>query len=95
MKTKLEYFGALTPAEEKLRERINTGLFVPLGDGGLPTTNAGADCRVRASFISYLVMGGCEACRPSAKGVRLKRYPKNLNHLTLPEIKDLGTLGDM
>ena len=27
--------------------------------------------------------------------VGLERYAKNLNPLTLPEIKDLGALGDM
>ncbi len=62
----LRDFGALPPAEQKLRDGVGSGEvvvvspFVP--DADTP------EVRVRASFIRYLALGGCPACRPHHRG---------------------------
>ncbi len=67
----LDAFGDLTEAEERLRAGVGGAAPVVLGDG-VPESDAGDDRRVRASFIRYLALGGCEACRPGEKGVQLR-----------------------
>ncbi len=62
-------FGALTSAERKLRDEVGQGHLVEIS-GGVPEADA-PEVRVRASFIRYLALGGCPACRPHAKGVLL------------------------
>lgn len=61
MKRRLEEFGPLSPAERKLRDEICDGQFVILGDGSRPGEAAGPDRQVRAEFLRYLILGGCDA----------------------------------
>jgi hypothetical protein len=61
MKRTLTDFGALSPAEETLRDEICGGQIVVLGDGARPGEAAGPDRQVRATFLRYLILGGCDA----------------------------------
>ncbi len=70
MKRKLEDFGELWLAEEKIFAEIDSGEFIVLHDGLPPET--GGDYDVRATFIRYLALGGCKACRLHEKGLRVK-----------------------
>ncbi|MEV8465224.1 hypothetical protein AB0T83_00330 [Fluviibacterium sp. DFM31] len=70
MKRTLAEFGELWPAEQKLREEVHTGHLVIISDT-LPPEDAPHAVRIRASFIAYLALGGCEDCHPSPRGLRL------------------------
>jgi len=71
MKKTLKDFGALTPAEEELRKGVGSGLVIEIEDGALPPADAGPERQIRASFLRYLAIGGCETCRPSETGVQV------------------------
>ena len=71
MKKTLDDFPDLTPAEQTLRDGVGSGVRVGIGDGTLPDEDAGPDREIRASFLRYLALGGCDKCRPSEKGVEL------------------------
>ncbi|MDJ0827647.1 MAG: hypothetical protein QNJ16_19320 [Rhodobacter sp.] len=61
---RLEDFGKLSPAEERLRDEIgrdvNPNGVVVFGDD-LPEADAGPERQVRGSFLRYLMLGGCDA----------------------------------
>lgn len=69
MKRKFEDFGELWPAEEKILAEIDSGEPIVLHNG-LPPDVPG-DYDVRAEFIRYLVLGGCDACGLHEKGLRI------------------------
>ena len=71
MGRKLADFDDLRPAEEKLVKEMASGRTVQIGPG-VPDWISARDLRLRASFLRYLALGGCEACRPPEKGVRVK-----------------------
>ncbi len=58
MKRRLGDFGALTPAEQKIRDQVCSGNPVIIGDD-VPEQDAGDDRRVRAEFLRYIILGGC------------------------------------
>ena len=68
---RLEEFEPLRPAERKLVAEMASGMTVVLGHE-VPSENADPDLRLRASFVRYLALGGCEACRPPEKGVSVR-----------------------
>ena len=72
----LDNDGKLPPAEQKLRDGVESGAYVAVGHGALPLENKKPapkdNNRVRAAFIRYLALGGCEDCRPHEKGVQLR-----------------------
>ena len=61
MMRRLADFGPLSPAEQQLRDEVCKKEFVLLGDGTRPGAAAGPDRQVRASFLRYLILGGCGA----------------------------------
>lgn len=66
-----EETGVRYPAEQVLFEAVRMGEFAWAGRG-LPSPQGDhAAIRVRASFLRYLALGGCENCRPHEKGVQL------------------------
>lgn len=67
MKRKLEDFGELSAAEKQILAEIDSGDFIELHDG-LPPDVPG-DYDVRAEFIRYLALGGCESCTLHEKGL--------------------------
>lgn len=68
--SRLEDFKTLSAAERKLRDEVATGQDVVISNTR-PAPNAPIDVQIRASFIRYLALGGCDACRPGPKGVRV------------------------
>lgn len=63
---------ALRPPEEALRMAVASGSMATIGSGARPSeTGRTKDNAVRAEFIRYLALGGCDECRPTARGVRL------------------------
>jgi hypothetical protein len=70
MGRRLGQFGKLWPAEQKLVDEMGTGMTVKISPG-LPPKDGPKEHRIRASFLRYLALGGCDACRPPEKGVRL------------------------
>lgn len=73
MKTKrtLAEFKPLNAAESQILAEIDTGEDIELGDGRLPDEDAGPDRIVRAEFIRYLALGGCDDCKTHEKGLRI------------------------
>ena len=70
MPVTLKDFLNLRPAEARLVNWIRAGdregcVISP----GVPPEDAPEDVRLRASFVRYLALGGCDACRPSEKGL--------------------------
>jgi len=61
MMRRLADFEPLSPAEQQLRDEVCDKEEVILGDGTRPGAAAGPDRQVRASFLRYLILGGCEA----------------------------------
>jgi len=61
MMRRLADFGPLSPAEQQLRDEVCDKKGVILGDGTRPGAAAGPDRQVRARFLRYLILGGCEA----------------------------------
>ena len=68
---KLADFGELWPAEAKIRDEIDSGNFVVIGEN-LPDADVGQERQVRASFIRYLALGGCKKCKTHEKGLRVR-----------------------
>jgi hypothetical protein len=66
-------FGELYPAETGLVEWLRAGRreVFPVS-GGLPPDDAPIEHRLRAEFVRFLALGGCEDCSPSEKGLGLK-----------------------
>lgn len=65
--------GRLPAAEDALRRAVVEGEIAMVGAGVRPTADGRTEHNVvRARFVRYLALGGCEACRPHEKGVRLK-----------------------
>ncbi len=64
--------GAPPPAEQKLREAAEKGECAVIADARPDENGETADNRVRADFLCYLALGGCDACRPHDRGARLK-----------------------
>ena len=69
MKRRLKEFGALTPAEQRLRDELHLGQGVIIGDGERPAEDAGEDRQIRAEFLRYLCLGGV-LCPCRAMGSR-------------------------
>jgi len=61
MMRRLADFGPLSPAEQQLRDEVCEKEWVILGDGTRPGAAAGPDRQVRARFLRYLILGGCDA----------------------------------
>jgi len=61
MMRRLADFGVLSPAEQQLCDEVCDEEVVILGDGTRPGAAAGPDRQVRASFLRYLILGGCNA----------------------------------
>lgn len=72
VKRKLEDFENLTVAEQKIRDEIDSGQIIKLGNGSLPDINAGDERKVSAEFIRYLALGGCDKCRAHEKGIMIE-----------------------
>ncbi len=72
MTRRLQDFDPLWPAEQRLVEWIRAGNMdlCPISDG-LPPEDAPDDVKLRASFVRYLALGGCDECRVSEKGLRV------------------------
>lgn len=71
MKTTLREFGELWPAEAKLLAGLPTGRTTVIANA-LPGADAPKEHRIRASFLRFLCVGGCEATPPAPKGVRVE-----------------------
>ena len=63
--------GPLLPAEEKLRIAAMRGETCKIGDGTRPTVST-KDNTIRASFLRYLILGGCKECPIHQRGILLK-----------------------
>jgi len=61
MMRRLADFEPLSPAEQQLCDEVCDKELVVLGDGTRPGAAAGPDRQVRASFLRYLILGGCNA----------------------------------
>ncbi|MBL4806881.1 MAG: hypothetical protein JKY31_06270 [Rhodobacteraceae bacterium] len=61
----------LSLAEAKIVAEIDSGREIVLGDGKVPPEDAGNDRKVRASFIRYLALGGCDDCKTHEKGLQV------------------------
>lgn len=70
---KLSDFEPLTAAEQKVLDELHTGQMTKLGNGGVPTTDAGDDRRLHAHFVRWLVLG-CEGSehRLHEKGLQVQ-----------------------
>ncbi len=72
MTRRLEGFTPLWPAEQRLVDWINEGNMEACRiSDSLPPEDAPTDVRLRASFVRYLALGGCDDCRVSEKGLRV------------------------
>jgi hypothetical protein len=69
MGRRLPDFEPLRPAERKLIAEMGNGMIVEIGPD---VPDDAADRGLRASFVRYLALGGCDACRPPDKGVRVR-----------------------
>ncbi len=67
---RLADFGRLTAAEELAIQGVRLGKWVRLG-GNKPSAPSDA-IRLRAEFVRYLARGGCDACRPTEKGLNIR-----------------------
>ncbi|MCI4666065.1 MAG: hypothetical protein MRY74_15220 [Neomegalonema sp.] len=67
---KLADFGALNPAEARVVEGVQAGAFVRFGKQR-PAEPEPANC-LRAEFVRYLARGGCDTCRLTEKGLRVR-----------------------
>lgn len=71
MRRNLESFEPLWPAEKLLIKEISSGLDAHIGRD-VPSRNPSHERRVRASFLRYLVTGGCDSFRPPDRGIRIR-----------------------
>lgn len=63
----------LTEAEEQLKAACQTGGPCTLGDGELPEAETPPSSReIRAPILRYFILGGCESCPVTSKGVDLE-----------------------
>jgi hypothetical protein len=70
MGRRLAQFEPLWPAEQRVIDEMGSGAFVVVSRA-LPAKEAPQDVHLRASFVRYLALGGCEACRPPEKGIQV------------------------
>ena len=68
---KLEDFGELSAAEQQVRDELDTGELIELGDGEVPPEDAGPERQLRARFVRWLALGGDEDHRLHEKGLRV------------------------
>jgi hypothetical protein len=68
---RLEDFGKLTQAEQQVLAELDTGEDIRLGDGELPSEDAGEDRQLRACFVRWLALGGDDDHRLHEKGLRV------------------------
>lgn len=67
-----EQSGGLTAAEAQLVESVQAGRATVVNGGERPEPgDARPEITVRAELLRYLALGGCPACRPHEKGVRM------------------------
>lgn len=59
-----------TPAEHKLVQAYKTGVPCVLGEDR--PTSSSPERNIRADFLRYLILGGCEMCRPNELGINLE-----------------------
>ncbi len=69
---KLEDFGELTKAEQKVLDELDTGKQIELGDGKVPPEDAGPERQLRASFVRWLALGGDDDHRLHEKGLQVR-----------------------
>ena len=69
---KLEDFGELTKAEQQVLDELDTGEFIVLGDGKVPTEDASPERQLRARFLRWLALGGDNAPRLHEKGLQFQ-----------------------
>ncbi len=69
---RLEDFGPLFPAEEKVLQELDTGHVTVLGDGTLPPPDAGPDRRLRARFVRWCALGAGDGWRVHETGLRVQ-----------------------
>lgn len=73
MAARLEDFAPLRPAEARLAAWLQKGNRELCEiSPGLPPEDAAEEVRLRASFVRYLALGGCDACRTTEKGLRVQ-----------------------
>lgn len=70
MGRKLSDFEPLWPAEHLVTLTMGEGQIIRISDG-VPPEDAPREFRLRASFVRYLALGGCEAFRPPEIGVAI------------------------
>jgi hypothetical protein len=69
---KLEEFDPLTKAEQQVLDELDTGEVIRLGDGKLPSEDAGPERQLRARFVRWLALGRDDAPRLHEKGLRVQ-----------------------
>ncbi|MCF6273088.1 MAG: hypothetical protein L3J37_07835 [Rhodobacteraceae bacterium] len=84
---KLEDFGELFKAEQQIVAELDSGEDITIHHD-LLSPERDDDYTVRAAFIRYLALGGCDSCRLHEKGLRIKgahiKDVLDLNGCTLP-----------
>lgn len=65
-----EFPDGLSPAEQKLLHACTRGEECIIGDGARPTS-ATRENKIRASFLRYLILGGCDNVPIHQKGIQL------------------------
>lgn len=65
-------FGELRPAEARLVEWLQAGNRKTCEISGCVPDSATEDVTLRATFIRYLALGGCDACRLPETGLRVR-----------------------
>lgn len=69
-KPNTEFPEGLSPAEQKLLQACTRGEECIIGDGTRPTS-ATRENKIRASFLRYLILGGCENVPIHRHGIKL------------------------
>jgi len=70
MGRKLADFGALWPAEKRVADEMWDGRVVVIGED-VPSDDAPKEVHLRASFVRYLALGGCDRLKPPDGGVAI------------------------
>ncbi|MFN7009672.1 MAG: hypothetical protein ACK4PN_06540 [Allorhizobium sp.] len=83
----------LSAAEKSLIENCKIGEPTILGDGSLPD-GPSLERAIRADLLRYLILGGCEVCRPHEHGVLLQgAWIEGELDLSFAEAKGAVSLG--